>query len=254
MKIGVCASVEKLDMLEELGFDRIELNIGEISEMDQDELAALKQKLEGRTIRVTSANFMMHGGLPQVYQDTGLEKIRDYLAMVMPKLKYLGITTAVFGSGWHRRMPEDMPKEKQRELIRELLIIMESEARKNGVIVVIEPLNKKETNVLLTTDEAMEYIRELELPNLKLLVDLYHFYCEGEPLDRVREYGPYIKHVHIVEPTRRDYMRPEDEYDYSVFVKTLRDVGYDGALMFEGGIGDYDTGIRATYPVLRGLV
>ena len=254
MKIGVCASVEKLDMLEELGFDRIELNIGEISEMDQDELAALRQKLEGRTIRVTSANFMMHGGLPQVYQDTGLEKIRDYLAMVMPKLKYLGITTAVFGSGWHRRMPEDMPKEKQHELIQELLVVMESEARKNGVTVVIEPLNKKETNVLLTTDEAMEYIRELELPNLKLLVDLYHFYCEGEPLDRVREYGPYIKHVHIVEPTRRDYMRPEDEYDYSVFVKTLRDVGYDGALMFEGGIGDYDTGIRATYPVLRGLV
>ena len=100
----------------------------------------------------------------------------------------------------------------------------------------------------------MEYIRELELPNLKLLVDLYLFFCEGEPLDRVREYGPNIKQDHIVEPTRRDYMRPEDEYDYSVFVKTLRDVGYDGALMFEGGIGDYDTGIRATYPVLRGLV
>ena len=31
MKIGVCASVDKLDMLEELGFDRIELNIVEIS-------------------------------------------------------------------------------------------------------------------------------------------------------------------------------------------------------------------------------
>ena len=140
------------------------------------------------------------------------------------------------------------------QLIRELLVVMESEARKNGVTVVIEPLNKKETNVLLTTEEAMEYIRELELPNLKLLVDLYHFYCEGEPLDRIREYGPFIKHVHIVEPTRRDYMRPEDEYDYTAFVMALRDVWYDGALMFEGGLGDYDTGIRATYPVLRGLV
>ena len=96
MKIGVCASVDKLDMLEELGFDRIELNIGAISEMDQDELAALKRKLEGRMIRVTSANCMLHGGLPQVYQDTGLEKIGAYLAMVMPKLKYLGIMPSIW--------------------------------------------------------------------------------------------------------------------------------------------------------------
>jgi len=32
MKIGVCASVDKLDMLEELGFDRIELNMWEFNE------------------------------------------------------------------------------------------------------------------------------------------------------------------------------------------------------------------------------
>ena len=99
----------------------------------------------------------------------------------------------------------------------------------------------------------MTYIKELELPNLKLLVDLYHFYCEGEPLERVREYGPYIKHVHIVEPSQRDFMRQGDAYDYKAFVKALRDIGYDGALMFEGGKGDYDTGIAETYPVLRAL-
>lgn len=254
MKIGVCGGVERLEYLENLGYDQLELNIGAISRMDEKELADLKQKIEGRKIQVKSGNCMFHGDLPQVYQDAGLEKIRAYLAMVMPKLKYLGITTAVFGSGWHRRMPEDIPREKQHEIIRELLTVMEGEARKNGITVVVEPLNQKETNVLLTTQEAMGYIKELELPNLKLLVDLYHFYCEGEPLDRIYEYGPYIKHVHIVEPTRRDYMRPEDEYDYSAFVKALREVGYDGALMFEGGLGDYDTGIRATYPVLRGLV
>ena len=254
MKIGVCGGVERLEFLENLGYDRLELNIGAISRMDEKELADLKQKIEGRKIQVKSGNCMFHGDLPQVYQDAGLEKIRAYLAMVMPKLKYLGITTAVFGSGWHRRMPEDIPQEKQHEIIRELLAVMEGEARKNGITVVVEPLNQKETNVLLTTQEAMGYIKELELPNLKLLVDLYHFYCEGESLDRIYEYGPYIKHVHIVEPTRRDYMRPEDEYDYSAFVKALREVGYDGALMFEGGLGDYDTGIRATYPVLRGLV
>ena len=253
MKIGVCSPIDRVDHLENLGYDQLELSIGAISEMDEAQLAALKQRLEGRKIRVASANCMFHGSLPRLYEDAGLEKAREYLAMVMPKLKYLGITTAVFGSGGHRRMPDEIPLEKQHEIIRDTLVIMEGEARKNGVTVVIEPLNKKETNVLLTTKEAMEYIKELELPNLKLLVDLYHFYCEGEPLDRIYEYGPYIKHIHIVEPSKRTFMRPGDEYDYKVFVKALRDVDYDGALMFEGGGEDYDTGIAETYPVLRAL-
>ena len=49
-------------------------------------------------------------------------------------------------------------------------------------------------------------------------------------------------------------MRKDDDYDYGAFVKALRDVGYDGALMFEGGGDDYDKGIAETYPVMRALV
>ena len=135
-----------------------------------------------------------------------------------------------------------------------LLTLMAGEARKNGITIAIEPLNKKETNMLLTTDEAVSYIKELNLPNLRLLVDLYHFYCEGESLDKIREYGSYIEHIHIVEPTSRTFMRPGDAYDYKAFIQALRDVGYDGALMLEGGGEDYETGIAETYPVLRGLV
>ena len=254
MKIGVCSPIDRVDHLENLGYDQLELTIGGVYELNDEEFAALKQRLADRKIKVKSANCMLHGSLPQAYLDTGLEKTRAYLATVMPRLKELGITIAVFGSGYHRRMPEDMPQEQRHQIIRDLLIVMEREARKNGITIAIEPLNKKETNMLLTTDEAMSYIKELNLPNLRLLVDLYHFYCEGESLDRIREYGAYIKHIHIVEPTCRTFMRPGDAYDYKAFLQALRDVAYDGALMFEGGGDDYEAGIAETYPVLRGLV
>ena len=182
MRIGVCSPIDRVDHLENLGYDLLELSIGGISELNDEELVALKQRLADRKIKVESANCMLHGSLPQAYQDPGLEKISAYLAAVMPKLKYLGITTAVFGSGFQRRVPEDMFQEQRRQIIRDLLTVMEREARKNGITIAIEPLNKKETNMLLTTDEAMSYIKELNLPNMRLLVDLYHFYCEGESL------------------------------------------------------------------------
>lgn len=254
MKIGVCSPIDRVDHLERLGYDQLELSIGGISELSDEEFAELKQRLANRKIQARSGNGMFPGGVAPLHLDTGLVETKAYLSRVMPRLKELGITTAVFGSGGYRRMPEDIPEEKRHELIRDMLIVLEGIARENGITVVIEPLNKKECNVLLTTQEAMGYIRELELPNLKLLVDLYHFYCENEPLDRIYEYGPYIKHIHIVEPTKRTFMRPGDEYDYGPFLKALLDVGYDGALMFEGGGENYDAGIAETYPVLRALV
>ena len=253
MKIGVCSPIERLDHLENLGYDLLELSIGGISDLNDEEFEALKQRLEGRKIKVRSGNGMINGSVTPLHLDTGLASTKAYLNRVMPRLKELGVTTAVFGSGGYRRMPEDMPEEKRHGLLREFLVVLEGIARENGITVVIEPLNKKECNVLLTTKEAMEYIKELELPNLKLLVDLYHFCCEGEPLDRIYEYGSYIKHIHIVEPTKRTFMRPDDVYDYKLFIKALRDVGYDGALLFEGGGDDYDQGIAETYPVLRAL-
>ena len=82
-------------------------------------------------------------------------------------------------------------------------------------------------------------------------MDLYHFWREEEPLERIYQYGPYIRHIHIAEPTRRDFLRSDDEYDYAPFFRALREIGYDGAVVFEGGKGDFDSGIGETYPVLR---
>ena len=252
MKIGACSPLERIELLEGLDYDQIELGVAYFATLDEQGVMDVKSMFDGRKLAVRSCNCMFPGTITPLYKDEGLVEARAYLADVMPKLKMLGVTTAVFGSGGYRRMPEDIPEEKRHQLIRDLLVIMEEEARKNGVTIVIEPLNKKETNVLTTTKESMEYIRELELPNLKLLVDLYHFYCEDEPIDRIYEYGPYIKHVHIAEPTRRDFLREDDEYDYTPFFDALKAIGYDGAVMLEGGQGEYYTeGAAVTYPVLK---
>ena len=251
MKIGACSPLERIELLEGLGFDQIEIAAAYVATLDTAAVAELKQLFADRKIALHSCNCMFPGSITPLHKDEGLVEAKAYLADVMPKLKELGVTKAVFGSGYYRRMPEEIPQEKRRQMIRDLLVVMEGEARKSGVTVVIEPLNKKETNMLVTTAEAMEYIQELNLPNLKLLVDLYHFYCEDEPMERVYEYGPYIRHVHIAEPTHRDFLRESDEYDYAPFFQALRDIGYEDGVMFEGGQGDYDAGVAQTYPVLK---
>ncbi|NLD88158.1 MAG: sugar phosphate isomerase/epimerase, partial [Clostridiales bacterium] len=157
----------------------------------------------------------------------------------------------VFGSGGFRRMPENLSRERVFELVSCFLVLLEGIARENSITVVIEPLNLSETNIINTTEEAMEYISALSLPNLCLLVDLYHFYRENEPMERVYEYGKYIKHVHIAEPTKRGFMTLQDEYNYTPFFKALRDIEYKGSIVFEGGGGDFDEGIANALKVLK---
>ena len=251
MKIGATGGLDRVDRLEELGFDLIEFSVGGISALSPEGRAKISGVLAGKNIAWHSCNGLFPGNITPLCRDEGMQESRAYLERMLPILAEFGVKTVVFGSGSFRRMPEEIPQERRRQLIREFLVLLEGIARENGIIVAVEPLNKLETNMLNTTAEAMEYIRELDLPNLKLLVDLYHFWREGEPMERIYEYGPYIRHVHIAEPTNRDFLRGSDEYDYTPFFEALRSIGYDGAVVFEGGKGDFDSGIGETYPILR---
>ncbi len=251
MMIGVASGPERLDKLDALGYDRIECAVSQIADLPPDGVRELKRRLSEKTIALRSCNCLIPGGFPPLYQDEGLQNSRAYLTRVMPLLADVGVQTVVFGSGWFRRMPEDFPDAQRRGLVRDFLALAASVADENGITLVVEPLNRGETNVITTTAEAMEYIRELDRPNLKLLVDLYHFRLEREPLERLYAYAAYIRHVHVAEPTRRDFVRRTDAYDYAPFFRALREIGYDGAVILEGGKGDFDTGVAETYSVLR---
>ena len=251
MKLGFARGIEALSTVEKSGYDYIELSVGAIAELSDDEVKSLKETLDNSKVKCVSCNCLMSNKVPPLCFDGGMYRSRLYLEKVMKRLAYLGVKTVVFGSGKFRYMPEEAAPARQKELLRNFMVMLESIARENDILVVIEPLNASETNTILTTAEAMEYVKELDLPNLKLLVDLYHFYRENEPMERIYEYGKYIKHVHIAEPTKRDYMTKADEYDYAPFFKALCDIGYDGAVVFEGGRSDFDSGIASTYEVLK---
>ncbi len=251
MKIGCSASIDKLETIDKIGYDLIELPVSYISELSMDELKELKFKIDAANIGCISCNVLMSSKVAPLYIDGGMHCSREYLEKVFPMLAYLGVKIVVFGSGSFRKMPPEVAPERQHELLRNFMIMLESIARANDILVVIEPLNSDETNTILTTKSAMEFVYELNLSNLKLLVDLYHFYRENEPLERIYKYGAYIKHVHIAEPTKREYMTESDEYNYAPFFKALKDIGYNGFIVFEGGRSDFDTGVINTYNVLK---
>jgi sugar phosphate isomerase/epimerase len=115
-----------------------------------------------------------------------------------------------------------------RESIEELAPLAE---RKNQILL-IEPLNRYETNVLNTVQDGLEFLSTLKARNVRLLLDLFHMNIEEQDVPQsIRLAGPAIGHVHLADSNRR--AAGFGHTDFRPIVWALRDVRYNGYLSAE---------------------
>lgn len=105
-------------------------------------------------------------------------------------------------------------------------------AEKKGVILLLEPINRYETNLINTLDEGVELIEEIGNKNLKLLPDTFHMNIEEKSLEeslfRARS---YIEYIHFADSNR---LAPGwGHIDFDRIVATLKKIDYRGAVGIE---------------------
>ena len=109
-------------------------------------------------------------------------------------------------------------------------------AEKAGITLVIEPLNSLVDHggyYLEKTEEAVNIIREINSPNLKLLFDVYHMQImQGNILDFIEKNIDIIGHFHSAGvPGRAELF--DTEVNYPVIIKKIDELGYDGCFGLE---------------------
>jgi D-psicose/D-tagatose/L-ribulose 3-epimerase len=76
-------------------------------------------------------------------------------------------------------------------------------AGKKNMTMSIEPLNRFEQYMVNTAETAVEYIKEVNVENVGLIMDTMHMNIEELDLARALEYAmPYTNHIHISENNR----------------------------------------------------
>jgi len=71
----------------------------------------------------------------------------------------------------------------------------------SGVILLIEPLSRNETDSINNTREAVELIERVNHRNFALHIDLKSTFAEKEDQDEIwSKYADYIKHCHVADP------------------------------------------------------
>jgi sugar phosphate isomerase/epimerase len=183
---------------------------------------------------IVAANVLVPGSLKIVGPDADLSALTKYITTVMIRAGKVGLSKLVFGSGGARNVPDGFDRTKAVQQITDFATMAADQAGKNGITLVIEPLNRSECNIINSVSEGMEYVRSISHPHFQCLVDSYHFWLEDEPLSNLKAAMPSIKHVHLADKDGRVAPGLSGTADYRPFFRVLKDGRYNSTISFEG--------------------
>jgi sugar phosphate isomerase/epimerase len=164
--------------------------------------------------------------------DRDLSQTLDYVGVVLDRLRDVGAEIQVFGSGGARGVPEGYDAERALDELKELCAAIGPVAEASGVVIAMEHLRAAECNMLTTLAETAEFVREVNHPAVRLLVDGYHVAQMSEPYDVLRSCGDLLVHVHVADPETRG-APAECQSDLRPLFRELKAIGYDGRISME---------------------
>lgn len=225
--------IKYIKKISELGFDILEFQAQPLLEMSNNRLDEIKNAANEYGIELTYSL-----GLDKRYDISSCdESVRKggikYLTEIMNKVHYMDgkIISGVSYAGWG--VPEgNFEREKLLEnsicSMRELV----KTAKEYGITYAVEAVNRFEGVVLNTAKQAVEYVREVDSPNMGVLLDTYHMNIEEDNIgDAIRCAGDLLVGFHTGENNRT--APGKGHLDWDEIFGALADINYNGRIVSE---------------------
>lgn len=221
--------------LTSIGFDTVETSVGFVLDLTDEERAKLAQDRASGRFELAACNCLLPSQHSIITDEAGWKALLAYLDDAFPKLAELGVKVVVCGSGRARSTPEGRSETECDAIRRDFLVYCNGLCEKYGITMVLEPLNKGETNWVNTVAEGAAVVRELNLPHIRLLADGFHMAKEGEDPSVLREVGDVLVHTHFAKLTHRHAPYTYDSDYEDRFFSALKEMGYNGIMTCECG-------------------
>ncbi|MBE0535464.1 MAG: TIM barrel protein [Phycisphaerae bacterium] len=139
----------------------------------------------------------------------------------------LGGTAMIFGSPKQRKTV-GISTDEAKKYLAEGLAAVADHAQRRGVMILIEPLDKTQTDVVNVTAEALELVKQIDHPAIQTMFDFHNTLDETEPFDVIiRKYYPYIHHVHVMEMDGTYLGTGDGTTTYVKAFQTLKELQFD---------------------------
>ncbi|AQS57158.1 sugar phosphate isomerase/epimerase family protein [Novibacillus thermophilus] len=220
--------------VKELGFDILEVAALGLVNLPDEKLERLKQLAEQHNVILTAGI-----GLPKEYDVSSsdatvrrngiafMKKVMD--AMYQAGIDRVGGTVYSYWPADYSH-PFDKPTARKHsiESVKELA----EYARQYDITLLIETLNRFEQFLLNDAEEAVSYVKEVDEPNVKVMLDTFHMNIEEDNIaDAIRYTGDHLGHLHIGEANRK--VPGKGSMPWKEIGQALKDIHYDGYVVME---------------------
>jgi D-psicose/D-tagatose/L-ribulose 3-epimerase len=227
------------------GFDVVELPIEQLDDWDPDRARVLLDEfgLGATTCAVMPASRDLLADDISVVAAT-----EDYLRGCIDVAARVGAgvvagpTYSSVGRTW--LLDEDERRATIARLVATLRPLAEAAASR-GVVIAMEPLNRFETSLINTVDQALEVAEAVDSPGFGISLDTFHMSIEEKnPAMAIRKAGQWLAHL---QASGSDRGAPgNDHLDWRSIATAIADVGYEGPICIESFTAENQTIARAT--------
>jgi len=208
-----------------LGYSGVELSLLDSSSIDHEQLADKLEeyKLTAYTI-ATGQTYYADGyslfNADKSKREKCVERLFGHIDLAK-SLKCMvivgGIRGTILATGGERSEQE----REGRECLRRCVVY----AGERNVVLLLEPVNRYETNVVNTIDEGLALISQIDLPNLMLLPDTFHMNIEEASMaDGLLRASSLVGYVHFADSNR---LAPGwGHIDFASLLSALSKIGY----------------------------
>jgi D-psicose/D-tagatose/L-ribulose 3-epimerase len=228
-------STENRDIIlkaKEIGYDLFEVAVEDKSLIDFGQIKKYSRELDiklsvsgafGAERDISSDN-------PE-FRKIGLQYIKDCVDIAHD------FESPIFGGPLYSavgktRLVSDDQKYEERMWCLENLDEATAYAKSKGITLALEPLNRFETDMINTLDQAADLIGEINDKNLRLLLDTFHANIEEKHIEKeILKYGDLIVHI---QGNENDRGTPGTGHlSWDKIKAALAEVNYQGAIVLE---------------------
>jgi len=222
-----------LRTLSQHGFKLVELSLRSVDDVDARKLKPRLEELGLELSAVATGQACLFDSLCLCAQDDDLRSMAiEHFKKISTRAAELGTRRVIIG-GIRGRLTGMLDQQLHQydagvQAIQECAHWLDA----NGMTLLIEPINRYETNWILTAKEGCDLLDEIGVPSTRLLLDTFHMNIEEASIkDALLAAGEKLGYVHFADNTR--HAPGQGQTDFIGIIKTLIQIGYQGPVVSE---------------------
>lgn len=222
---------ENIKKASELGYDCVEIHVNNPKTLDVEQIlkACRKYNIDVSTIG-TGMGYVIDGlsftSPDEDIREKAVKRILDHID-VAEKLEAGVIIGSMRGV-----IPDSREFKKYKEYAVECTKKCLEKAESKKVTLLIEAINRYETNFINTAAEGMEFILQFNSEFLKLHLDTFHMNIEEDDIAKsIILAGKHLGHIHFADSNR--WYPGKGHIAFDEIIKALKQINYKGVIAFE---------------------